>query len=327
MRLVALGVLAVAWAQAGTITGSITDPDGAAVPKAVVQATAAGSGKVFTAAASAKGAYTLSNLPAGTYDVMVPPVGFSYARLQKKGIALQASQTLSLDLRVEWGGNLGTPGDDPLNSNQAKPAPRGRPAPRTPEGKPDLSGVYYANHDTSDKAELLPWAEALTKQRQADGAIGQPSNYCLPGDPLLTLPLFYKIVQSPSTIVMLWEGQPPGVRQVFLDQKDHSKSWGASWLGHSIGRWEGDTLVVDTAAFHDRSWLGVYPHTEQLHVIERYRRPELARLEREVTVEDPGTFTKPWKSRAVWDLAPGEEIHEYICNENEADVPHMKAAK
>jgi hypothetical protein len=325
MRLVTIAVVAAAWVQAGSMTGSITDPGGGAVPKAEVQAMQLETGKVFSAAASANGSYTLSNLPAGTYDVMVPPVGFSYARLQKKGIALKASQNLRLDLRVDWGGNLGTPGDDPLISNRAKWAPRGRPAPRTPEGKPDLSGVYYANKDTPEKAKLLPWADTLTKQRQADGAIGQPSNFCLPGDPLLTLPLFYKIVQSPSAIVMLWEGQPPGVRQVFLDQKDHSKSWGLSWLGHSIGRWEGDTLVVDTAAFNDQSWLGIFPHTEQLHLTERYRRPELARLEREVTVEDPGTFTKPWTTRTVWELAQGEEIHEYICNENEVDVPHMKA--
>jgi hypothetical protein len=91
MRLVALAVFAVARAQAGSITGSITDPDGGAVPKAVVQATQVESGKVFTAV-SVKGSYTLSNLPAGTYDVMVPPVGFSYARLQKKGIAREETQ-------------------------------------------------------------------------------------------------------------------------------------------------------------------------------------------------------------------------------------------
>ena len=141
----AIAVVAVVCVQAGSITGSITDPGGGAVPKAEVQATQLETGKVFSAAASTYGSYTLSNLPVGTYDVMVPPVGFSYARLQKKGIALKALQNLRLDLRVDWGGNRGTPGDDPLISNQAKWVPRGHPAPRTPEGKPDLSGVYYAN--------------------------------------------------------------------------------------------------------------------------------------------------------------------------------------
>jgi hypothetical protein len=281
-------------------------------------------GKVYQTSSSAKGNYSLAELPGGTYELTIPPIGFSYARFERKNIALQASETLRLDLSLRWGGNLGTPGDDPLTFHSVKSAPSGRPAPRTAEGKTDFSGVWYANHDVPEQAALLPWAAEITKKRAANGAVEQPSNFCLPGDPILILPLFYKIVQAPKTIVMLWEGQPPGVRQVFFDQHDHSKALDPSWLGHSIGKWEGDTLVVDTAGFNDRSWLGVFPHTEMLHVTERYRRAELAHLEREVTVEDPGTFAKPWKTRAVWDLDLNEEIHEYICNENETDIPHLK---
>jgi hypothetical protein len=95
-------------------------------------------------------------------------------------------------------------------------------------------------------------------------------------------------------------------------------------MGHSVGKWERDTLVVDTVGFNDRSWIRVYPHTEKLHLVQRYTRPSLGRLEKEVTIEDPGTFARPWKMRTGWDLAPGEEVHEYICNENEKDVPHLK---
>ena len=95
-------------------------------------------------------------------------------------------------------------------------------------------------------------------------------------------------------------------------------------MGHSVGRWEKDTLVVDTVGYNDRSWLRVFPHTEMLHVVQRMRRPDLGHLEKEITIEDPGAFRKPWKIRDVWDLAPGEEIAEYICNENEKDVPHLK---
>jgi hypothetical protein len=91
-----------------------------------------------------------------------------------------------------------------------------------------------------------------------------------------------------------------------------------------VGHWERETLVVDTVGFNDRSWLRVFPHTEMLHVIQRIRRPDLAHIEKEITIEDPGAFRKPWKIRDVWDLAPGEEIAEYICNENEKDVPHLK---
>ena len=311
----------------GTISGTVTDPDGTPVPNAALQASHLETGQIYKTTSSAKGHYALSPLPAGNYEITIPPIGFSFARLEKKDVMVQASRTVHVDLRLAWGGNLGTPGDDPLTFNRSKPAPLGKPVPHTANGKPDLSGVWYAHKDTPETPTLLPWAEEITKKRAANGAADQPSNYCLPGDPLLTLPLFYRIVQTPQMIVMLWEGQPPGVRQVFLDQPDHSKAWGPTWLGHSIARWDQDTLVVDTAVFNDRSWLGIYPHTEKLHVTERWRRTELARLEKQSTVEDPETFTKPWSTRAAWDLDLNEEIHEYICNENDTDIPHLTGRK
>jgi hypothetical protein len=251
-------------------------------------------------------------------------MGASFAPLETKGLALGASQTLHLDLRLDWGGSLGTPGDDPFLFNRGKPAPAGQPAPRTSDGKPALSGVWWAKRMAQmGPPELLPWAEKVFKERQAGRGPLSPASLCLPGDPLLSYPLFYKIVQTPSTIVMLWEGQPPGFRQVFLDQTDHSKALGPSWLGHSIAHWEQDTLVVDTAAFNDRSWIWLWPHTTSLHVIEHWRRPELARLEKEFTIEDPEAYAKPWKSFNTWDLDLNEEIHEYVCNENEVDAPHL----
>ena len=316
-------VLGTAFAQSGAITGAITDPDGGAVANASVRAKNTATGKIFQASSLKDGKYTVSALPAGSYELTVPPIGFTFEKLEQKNVTVQAAQTLRLDLKLKWGGNLGTPGDDPFTFNRSKWAPSGKPAPRTAEGKPDLSGVWYANHAEWEKASMLPWAEAITKQREAADGAGDPGEFCLPGNPLLTATLYYKIVQTPKTIVMLWEGDPPNFRQVFLDQHDHSKAWFPTWLGHSIAKWDGDTLVVDTAAFNDRSWLELSPHTEKLHVTERWRRPELARLEKEFTIEDPETFTKPWKTRPVWNLDLGDEIFEYICNENEKDVPHL----
>jgi hypothetical protein len=171
---------------------------------------------------------------------------------------------------------------------------------------------------------MLHWAEEITKQRRAQGGAGNPGESCLPGDNLLISPFIYKIIQTPAVIAILWEGNVPGVVQIFLDGRAHPKNVDPSWMGHSVGRWEKDTLVVDTVGFNDRSWLRVFPHTEMLHVVQRYRRPNLGHLEKEITIEDPGAFRKPWKIRDVWDLAPGEEIAEYICNENEKDVPHLK---
>jgi hypothetical protein len=106
---------------------------------------------------------------------------------------------------------------------------------------------------------------------------------------------------------------------VFLDGRAHPKDPDPTWMGHSIGKWEKDTLVIDTAGLNDKSWLlqGVWlPHTEMLHIVERYRRPDLAHLNIDLTLEDPGTFTKPVQRHLVWELSPGEEILENVCNEN-----------
>jgi hypothetical protein len=146
----------------------------------------------------------------------------------------------------------------------------------------------------------------------------------MPGDVFLVSPFIYKIIQTPSVMAILWEGNVPAVVQIFLDGRAHPNDAFPSWMGHSVGRWERNTLVVDTVGYNDLSWIRVFPHTEKLHVTQRYSRPNLGRLEKEVTIEDPDTFTKPWKMRTGWDLAPAEEVHEYICNENEKDVPHLK---
>jgi len=321
------GFLSLAAGQSGTgaLTGTVTDPDGAGVPTAPIQARNVATGQVYKAAAAAKGSYTLPKLPAGEYDITIPPIGFTFPKYEQKGVAIQAGQTARLDIRLPWGGNLGTPGDDFSIISRAKfssastgPAPRGR------DGKLDLSGVWIGNPADVDTPELLPWAEEVTKQRRARGGAGNPSDFCLPGDNLLVSPFLYKIIQTSTVIAILWEGNVPGIVQIFLDGRAHPKNLDPSWMGHSVGRWEGDTLVVDTTGFNDRSWLRVFPHTEMLHVVQRYRRPSLGHIEKEVTIEDPGAFAKPWKIRDVWDLAPGEEIAEYICNENEKDVGHLK---
>jgi hypothetical protein len=311
-------------AQPGILSGTVTDPDGQGVPTAPVQAKNVATGMVYKTVAVAKGSYTLSKLPAGTYDITVPPIGFTFPKYEQKGVAIQAKQAVHLDIRLVWGGNLGTPGDDfslvlhqQIKSSSSGLAPRGR------DGKLDLSGVWTGNAPDVDVPDLLPWAEEITKQRRARGA-GNPSESCLPGDNLLVSPFIYKIIQTPAVIAILWEGNVPGFVQVFLDGRAHPKNLDPSWMGHSVGHWEKDTLVVDTALFNDRSWLRVFPHTEMLHVTQRIRRPDLGHLEKEVTIEDPGAFRKPWKIRDVWDLAPGEEIAEYICNENEKDVRHLK---
>ncbi len=319
-----LATRVLAQSGTGTLAGTVTDPDGQGIPTASIQARNVATGTVYKTAALAKGSYTLSKLPAGTYDITIPPIGFTFPKFEQKGFAVQAGQTARLDIRLVFGGNLGTPGDDFSIIARAKfSAPTG-PAPRTRNGQPDFSGVWIGNPPDVDAPDMLPWAEDVTKQRRARGGAGNPSDFCLPGDNLLVSPFLYKIIQTPTVIAILWEGNVPGIVQIFLDGRAHPKDLDPSWMGHSVGRWEAGTLVVDTVGFNERSWLRVFPHTEMLHVVQRYRRPDLGHLEKEITIEDPGAFRKPWKIRDVWDFAPGEEIAEYICNENERDVPHLK---
>jgi hypothetical protein len=315
----------LALAQTGSLSGNVTDPNGDGVPTAQIQARNTTTGTVYKGASAAKGNFTISRVPAGTYDITVAPLGFTFPKYEQKGFTVQAGKPARLDIHLVWGGNLGTPGDDfsLLLKMRSKGQATG-PAPRGRDGKPDLSGVWIGNAPDVDVPVMQPWAEEVTKQRRARGGSGNPGESCLPGDVFLVSPFIYKIIQTPEVLAVLWEGNAPGFTQIFLDGRAHAKDAFPSWMGDSIGRWERDALIVDTVGFNDLSWIRVFPHTEMLHVVQRYTRPNKGRLEKEVTIEDPGTFTKPWKMRVGWDLAPGEEVKEYICNENEKDVPHLK---
>jgi hypothetical protein len=315
----------LALAQTGSLSGNVTDPNGDGVPTAQIQARNTTTGIVYKGASAAKGNFTISRVPAGTYDITVAPLGFTFPKYEQKGFTVQAGKPARLDIHLVWGGNLGTPGDDfsLLLKMRSKGQATG-PAPRGRDGKPDLSGVWIGNAPDVDVPVMQPWAEEVTKQRRARGGSGNPGESCLPGDVFLVSPFIYKIIQTPEVLAVLWEGNAPGFTQIFLDGRAHAKDAFPSWMGDSIGRWERDALIVDTVGFNDLSWIRVFPHTEMLHVVQRYTRPNKGRLEKEVTIEDPGTFTKPWKMRVGWDLAPGEEVKEYICNENEKDVPHLK---
>jgi hypothetical protein len=136
-------------------------------------------------------------------------------------------------------------------------------------------------------------------------------------------------VQTQALLVIIMEGELP--RQIFLDGGSHPKDWNPAWLGHSIGHWDGDTLVVDTTGFNDKTWFGgqgptATPHTEKMHITEGYRRADLGHLEIEVTIEDPDTFIKPWIFKRAAELAPDDEIQEYVCTENDATASTWPAS-
>jgi hypothetical protein len=310
----------------GTITGTISDWDGAPLAKADIKARNA-SGVEFQATSTVKGSYTLSALPAGTYQISIMAPGMK--PYSQQNVVLQAAQTLRLDARIEDFETLNTLGDDRefledvfFKSHEVLSGP----TPRTREGRPDFSGVWRSQRTVDPgNPELTPWAQALMSERQENHLRDIPSSRCLPsGVPWTGMFLPYRIVQTPSILALIYENDIP--RQIYLDGRSHPKDWDPTYMGHSVGHWEGDELVVDTVGFNDKTWIDIYghPHTEKLHVTERFRRPELGHLEIQITLEDPDAYKKPWTMWKISDLAPGtEEVGEYICAENNQDTPHM----
>ena len=298
----------------GTITGTVSDADGT-VADATVEAKNMATGTAYEAISDRDG-FTLSQLPAGTYEVSVPKLGWRTERYVQSDVPVQAGQTLRLDIQLVKD-NLGVIGDDlAFLTIRNKYAGLTGPTPRTADGKTDLSGVWQGNFDPDPEAPAaLPWASAVVEERMTNHFRDMPPASCLP-DPIPINPVMYKFIQTPSLLLQLFEFEPK-YRQVFSDGRTHPEDLDPTWMGHSIGKWEGDTFVVETIGFNDSSWLpDGYPHTERLRVIERFSRPDLAHLNVDVTIDDPGTFTTPWQLHMVWELAPGEEILEFICNEN-----------
>jgi len=240
--------------------------------------------------------------------------------------------------------------------------PSARPAPRLPDGRPDLGnakGAWFpriaddisgngggekdARTRESQKkmvdqridVPFLPWAEALYKARESTLSREDPESFCLPpGIPrMMNTPFPMQMYQLPDRILQVYEGGAHMWRVIYMDGRAHPKGeqLNLTYLGHSVGHWEGDTLVVDVAGFNERTWLDAagHPHTDQLHVIERYTRVNENVLHYQATIDDPGAYSKPWT--AGWNVAwqEGLEPLEYVCQEDNKDVlgGHMVGLK
>lgn len=210
------------------------------------------------------------------------------------------------------------------------------PTPRTADGKPDLTGVWgYAGY-TSDIAKdyeagtvpMTKLGESLFLERQANLGVDDPEARCLPTGVPRRDPYPSKIIQTPDVVVILYEGNIHSFRQIFMNQQ-HPKDPEPTWYGHSIGRWEGDELIVDTIGFNGKTWLDMagHPASEKLHVIERYSRPNLGTLVNRITIEDPVMYSKPLEITQVTPTEASGDLMEYICTENERDVQHLDALK
>jgi hypothetical protein len=210
------------------------------------------------------------------------------------------------------------------------------PAPRTAWGTIDLSGVWQTDikYNADLAADLkpgdvvmLPAGRALFDERQANLAKDDPEGFCLaPGVPRVNgVPFPQKIIETPASVVILYETRTT-FRQIFLDaQHTLSSSPQPTWMGYSKGRWDGDTLVVDTTGFNGRTWLDDAGHPQSAggRVIERIRRPDFWHLVAEITIDDPAMYVRPWTVTQEFRLDPDGELIEYVCGENNVDLPHL----
>ena len=233
----------------------------------------------------------------------------------------------------------------------APPAEPARPAPRYPDGRvnfgppPGEAGIWLPGVGTSIRNQLAvdsgdpnapnpfqglkpkiaevpfqPWARELYEYRRHNEL--EPHTRCKPSGgarPFLT-PYGVELVDVPDQkrLYIMDVGGPHSFRTIYMDGRPHPKDLDPSYGGHSIGRWEGDTLVIDTIGFNERFWFDRYgsPHTEKLHLIERLTRTDMNTLRYDITIDDPWAYTAIWKTTFFMRWTPGLELFEYICQDN-----------
>ena len=207
------------------------------------------------------------------------------------------------------------------------------PAPRLPDGKPDMTGAWTGSIawgniipalKPGETVELLPEARKKMAGRMVKD---DPAVKCILPTPPRGAGFPWRIVITPTHAFILYEFWGH-YRQVFLDGRRHPplEEINPTWMGHSIGSWQGDTLVIDTIGFNDLGWLDGrgHPVSEKLHVIERYTRTKFGTMRMEATIDDPGSYAKPFTLQGEAELIPDGELLEYACSENNQDAPYLE---
>jgi hypothetical protein len=244
-------------------------------------------------------------------------------------MCVPAMALLAMPLTAQWV-NYPTPGIP--RTKDGKPN-LSAPAPKTRDGKPDFSGIWkaptgkYLENLGADGIEIpmQAWAAKLYEERQDNEGRDRPSGRCLPHSVTDFDAHFNpkKIIQIPGLIAMLFESYH-SYRQIFTDGRPLPKQPDPAWFGYSVGKWEGDTLVVDTVGVNEKTWLddAGHPHSDAMRIIERFRRPDFGHMEVKVTIDDPKAYTKPWTATIGWEYFPDTELLDWVC-ENEKDTAHM----
>ena len=224
------------------------------------------------------------------------------------------------------------------------------PTPRTADGRPDLSGIWatecgiygrdecfirslffdLAKDLKPDDVQMTPWASAIQQQREARNHVDDPYGYCLPpGTPRIHFgggP--FRIVQTPQVTALLYETiANMTFRQVYTDGRPLPRNAEPTWLGYSVGRWDGDTFVVETTGFRDGGWLDTRkarPHSDALRVVERFRRVDYGHAELTITIDDPKAFLKPWTITTPLRLLPDTSLIESFCESHRSTMDHRR---
>lgn len=213
-------------------------------------------------------------------------------------------------------------------------APRS-PTPLLPDGTVDLGGngvwdlPYIRNfaermpeYKEGDKPPFLPWTQAMWEYNRANLVKYDPEGFCLPpgGPRSMGTPYPAEIIQDGDRIIIIFEGGGHVWREIYMDGREHPpmEELNPTYFGHSVGHWEGDVLVVDTVGFNEKTWIdfGGHMHSDQLHTIERFSRPFKEVLHYEATINDPGAYSEPWTVSWDIDWIEGQELQDYICQEN-----------
>jgi hypothetical protein len=251
----------------------------------------------------------------------------------KKHAISAALAVAALGVFVLWAQDPTAPAGVQAKSKKKKGPPQG-PTPRLPDGHVDLSGVWNGGGPVGDLAQGMPKGEAVPlsaeglKVMNSRQSKDDPEANCLPTGIPRIAPYPWRIVSDSTHLYFLFEGNIHSFRQVFTDGRKHpsAEDLDPTWYGHSIGSWDGDTMVIDTVGFNDKFWFDFrgHPHTEKLHTVERYTRLNLGQLKVETTIDDPVYYTKPFTVTFMATLRPGEELMEYICQENQQDASHLQ---
>jgi hypothetical protein len=256
--------------------------------------------------------------------------------------------------------SMPVPGQGPgpgRGKGKGKGGPKGevmhKPIPRTADGHPNMSGTWQgfgvsingeagapplhplppidAHAFPRDRAPSYTAKYEAIRQQKNFGPLDDPTLYCfLPGVPRITgMPMPLEIVQTPKEVVILYEAFRAWRRIPINDKLEHPDDLTPTWMGDSVGRWEGDTFVVDVTGFNDRTWIGGSGtiHSEKMHVVERYTLNDDGSLTYEATVDDPEALTKPYHTGSILRAPIDVRVEEYECIENNPDPGHMKKAE